>query len=269
MSGNREFHVKFQRAQSHMHNLNAEVTKWLDKSFDTITREEHPNRPGYFIMYVTPDPIPVYLFAVLVGDILHNLRGTLDHLVYALAEEHSGIPLSNDIAKKSEFPIYGDPDGLGVAEMERRMADGFRRKIGAIHPDAQAIIKSLQPYHRGEDYVFDTLWALNELSNIDKHRLLLATKLKLVNGTFRHDKCTNFQLGEWSVPNGIIEGKAEIVTFSGWPIDASKKVHVEFQPVIDIIFTHAGPLNGTPMDFAVKESVKIVANILGRLDPFL
>ena len=119
-----------------MDDLNAEVTKWLDNSFRTLTHEEHPNRPGYFISHVIPEPIPVYLFAVLVGDILHNLRGTLDHLVYALAEKHSGIPLSNDIAQKSEFPIYGDPEGLGVAEIERRRADGFRQKIGAIHPDA-------------------------------------------------------------------------------------------------------------------------------------
>ena len=127
----------------------------------------------------------------------------------------------------------------------------------------------MQPYHRGKKYIYEPLWVLNELSNIDKHRLLLATNMKLITGMFRHDKCRNFELGEMEVPYGIIEGKTEIVTFSGWPIDTSKKVHVEFQPVIDIIFTHAGPLNGTAMQLAVTESVKIVANILGRLDPFV
>jgi hypothetical protein len=38
-------------------------------------------------------------------------------------------------------------------------------------PEAIAIIRELQPYKRGASYRQHPLWQLNELGNIDKHRL--------------------------------------------------------------------------------------------------
>lgn len=45
-----------------------------------------------------------------------------------------------------------------------------RNKIGCIHPDAQSIIKGLQPHNRGDKFASDPLWKLHRLNNMDKHR---------------------------------------------------------------------------------------------------
>src|SRR5437867_2464934 len=149
MTNRRDFLFKFRRAQGHLDDLNVKVNGWLNDSFRTITHEKHPNRPGYFIAYATIDTIPIDPLVLLVGDVLHNLRGTLDHLAYTLAKNYSGIPLPDHIAKNSEFPIFGDPRNEGIAGVEKRYASDFFGKIGGIDPLAQAIIKKAQPYQRG------------------------------------------------------------------------------------------------------------------------
>lgn len=43
--------------------------------------------------------------------------------------------------------------------------------------EAKAVVESLQPYHRGENWAIDPLWLLHVLSNIDKHRRPAVTTL--------------------------------------------------------------------------------------------
>ncbi len=60
--------------------------------------------------------------------------------------------------------------------------------IGCIHPDAQTIIKELQPHLRGEkEYVTSPLWQLYRLSNVDKHRLPHATLHASIGGAYFPD----------------------------------------------------------------------------------
>ena len=49
--------------------------------------------------------------------------------------------------------------------------------IRGIDERAQTVIKRLQPYKRGDAFRGDRLWQLNELENVDKHRLPHATTL--------------------------------------------------------------------------------------------
>lgn len=106
---------------------------------------------------------------LIIGDCLHNLRSALDNLVYELALAHIGIDrLTEDCARILEFPIFGD------REMNEREC---RNKIGCIHPDAQATIKCLQPHNRGDEFASDPLWKLQQLNNIDKHRVPHITML--------------------------------------------------------------------------------------------
>ena len=56
--------------------------------------------------------------------------------------------MSRSIAKVSQFPIFKDCDqftGKGIDQ------------IRGIHPDAKAVIKRLQPYHRGEKFAYHRL----------------------------------------------------------------------------------------------------------------
>ena len=269
MATTRDFLYKFRRAQSHLDDLNVKVDKWLKDSFRTITHEKHPDRPGYFIAYVDIDAVPIDPLVLLIGDVLHNLRGTLDHLAYTLAEKYSGLPLSYQVAKDSEFPIFGDARSEGISGVEKRYAAPFVAKIGSIDPLAQAIIKKAQPYQRGNKFASHPLWMLQELSNFDKHRLLLTGAVHTFTAMFPQKKRDNFTLGEAIVKEGYLEGKTEIVTYSGWPTDPSKEMHVELIPVIEVVFRCGSAFDGVSVHLTLLEILKQTATIITDLDNFL
>ena len=86
--------------------------------------------------YASPWTIPLDPFSLLIGEVLHNLRSSFDHLAYALAAKHTQ-PLTEEIVRHSEFPIYGDKYSEGIVAVEKRHAAVLKKKIGGIAPQAQ------------------------------------------------------------------------------------------------------------------------------------
>jgi hypothetical protein len=155
--------LRLQRVLDHAQNLENAIRDWLrDEEPYRITSEDNPAR-GERVDRLEVVQQPPSELSLIIGDALHNLRSALDNLAYDLARAHTGEPLPDDIAAKSEFPIF----------ISRAMTSGeWARKIGGIHPDAQVIIEDLQPFNRlGADASDDLLAVLHNLSNIDKHRL--------------------------------------------------------------------------------------------------
>ncbi|MGC3975610.1 MAG: hypothetical protein QM771_14690 [Nitrospira sp.] len=198
MNSNLEFELKLRRAQHHLKDLDGEITVWLDRNFDTIVHEKDPERGDHFSVYVNIDPIPIDV-PLLVGDILHNMRGTLDHLAYALTERHAGGAITEDVAQKSEFPIFLRNDKWAAQEI--------KRKIGSMAPSAQAIIQSFQPYNAIPPRLpaEDPLWMLHRLSNFDKHRLLLSGALTNFDGIIHPSLCENFTPVSIEIHSGYLE----------------------------------------------------------------
>ena len=154
--------LKLDWASHHLACLDAKVREWTErKPHHYVTNiDRKSDKKLVRIRLLNPPPAE---FRLIIGDCLHNLRSALDSLVYELALAHNGIdPLPEDRAKGLEFPIFGN-----------RMMDAqeCRKKIGCIHPDAQAAIKGLQPYNKGNEFASDPLWKLHRLSNVDKHRV--------------------------------------------------------------------------------------------------
>lgn len=90
-----------------------------------------------------------------VGDAIHNLRATLDNLVWGLGQL-CGEPPGSGIA----FPVCESPE-----EFERR----GRRSLGNhLSRAAVDLVRSLQPFTM-TDPRRHVLWVLNKLSNQDKH----------------------------------------------------------------------------------------------------
>jgi hypothetical protein len=101
-------------------------------------------------------------WALIVGDILHNIRSALDNLAFALVEV-ARIPRVSD-PERGLFPIWPS---------HKEFKDIRERDIGGMAPEAQAIIESLQPYRREDSLHFSRLYLLNELANVDRHRRLV------------------------------------------------------------------------------------------------
>jgi hypothetical protein len=105
---------------------------------------------------VAPVPDEVSLVA---GDVLQNLRSALDHLAYQLYLKGGGAP---GTGRHVSFPIY---------ESKQAYDDNKARRTRGMTQAATAKIESLAPYKGANDL----LWQINELNNIDKHRIILLT----------------------------------------------------------------------------------------------
>jgi hypothetical protein len=109
-----------------------------------------------------PDP----MWGVRIGEIVHNLRSALDHVVWQLA----GCPTHR--SSKTQFPIFETAAGF---------ADRGRKQfLKGVDERAVRIIESEQPFFvRGdgtcEGVDRSPLWHLKQISDVDKHRTLHLT----------------------------------------------------------------------------------------------
>ena len=97
-----------------------------------------------------------------MGEALHQLRSSLDHLAYQLVVAHTTkAPDFN-----SAFPIVGR--GKKVKSKWRTATEVFEDKTSrlkdAIPPTALARIHALQPFQHGAVFDMHPLWLLNELN---------------------------------------------------------------------------------------------------------
>jgi hypothetical protein len=203
--------MKIGRAYKHVMEFDSLVVAHCKRTdlFTATGREDIKN--GRLIVRV--------VFAKLEGDILlslgdfvYNLRSGLDQLAWQLCLSGGGDP-----GRDTMFPIY-ERDGAKSEAM-------FLKRVKDMPPDAVLIIRELQPYKRGADYRKHPLRQLNELGNIDKHRLPAgrSTDTSFYIEPLGYTK-TDFDNGmelNWplSAKGKVkLEGKTPILTF-GDPID--------------------------------------------------
>lgn len=151
--------LKLERARHHLDGLKSEVDRLIEHlNRDGVVRENDPSSGEYVWKINAPAPLADDA-SVIAGDLIHNLRSTLDHVVWSLDPTPVRRPLP-------EFPIYEKPGPGG---------DGFHgsgiQKIWTLPEEAKVLIERLQPYNGGNEPLRD----IHRLDIIDKHRRLLAT----------------------------------------------------------------------------------------------
>lgn len=113
-------------------------------------------------------PIPVVRWGVLIGDVINNLRGALDNLVFALTDANFGPPPNpvphNDQWRDLKFPI------AKTGAFWKKTA--IPKNLWGLRPRQQARLKKLQPFYRRDEANVPRHWlvVLDELWNADKHR---------------------------------------------------------------------------------------------------
>jgi hypothetical protein len=145
--------VKLDRARSHYADLKACQKSFLDSNPYQVgvKRDPKTNRNVYYVTSIKPTPI---LIASISGDLIQNLRSTLDHLAYQLV--HIGTNGAGPF-KNTYFPISED-SGKFTTELPGRTKGMSQAAIN--------MIIALRPYNGGNN----TLWQLHKLSLTDKHR---------------------------------------------------------------------------------------------------
>jgi hypothetical protein len=249
--------LKLDRALQHLQSLEDEMLRWLGRNPYRLIYEFDRERNKKLIRIEVLSPPPSGL-RVIIGDILHNLRSALDTLVHELAVAYIGIdPLPEAFARRLEFPIFGD---------RTMKPHECRTKIGGIHPDAQAIIKELQPYHRAEDFARDPLWLLHRLSNLDPHLTL-----------FRPESISSWTTGQIILSEGIehefgpIED-SNVVTRYPHLDDTGAEINVQFHYTFSVGFSQKPP--NPPTTASAPANLRwthrhIVDEVLPPLVPYL
>ena len=194
--------AKINRAEELRNALDKEIWEFLQDERNRATmRADADAQTGYHILSLQTVP-DLSAFqqrtSVIVGEIVHDLRSTLDHLTWQLACHNTN---ENPLYPRTvQFPIEDRP-----ADFTKRCEE--KGWIGEVAPAHQAVIKRYQPVP-GLNPPSQQFWAryvhelalLRDLSNADKHRVLIEIDLPVTGfhllvrfapgaiGPFEHDR---------------------------------------------------------------------------------
>lgn len=126
---------------------------------ESIVCEPHEDTDEQVWVYRGETPITPIEWSIRVGEILHNLRSALDHLVWQLVLANGQEP-----SRQNAYPIVNDE-----SEWSRN-----KHRLKGVTPRVETIVERLQPYTGGINLPFDVraFGMLHTLCNIDKHRHL-------------------------------------------------------------------------------------------------
>ena len=167
--------AKLDHAKTHLDELQRLVSDYVTRAHELVEEESVDPRKVTLRLRLH-EPIPQVL-SLIVGDIVHNLRSSVDHLAYELARRHVGGDLSPDLEKLPAFPIRASMKAYDSFFRDRREVFGPREEkaLRSIAPG----VSFGRPAHVGvPGWTFeseaknDLLWTLDQLWNIDKHRRL-------------------------------------------------------------------------------------------------
>lgn len=147
--------AKLVRATKQIGELDALFTEFINCQKDVIMFHDDLSlgQRTYYMAEVRPVSLPI---AAQIGDIIHNLRSALDHVVFHMRDIHKAPAI-----KMGSFPITETSTDYYSSK--------YRRRIEDLPQPAIDVIDSFKPYKGGND----TLWRLHSLDIQDKHRLLI------------------------------------------------------------------------------------------------
>ena len=145
---------KVARSGEHFANLEREIQAFIEVDPYRQVVEVDPGNPNQLLHKVKLikgfDDTPI---AELVGDVVSNLRASLDHAIYAVAATQCASP------RKAYFPFSKDVTGL------ENSLSGFCKDVPS---KMYQLLRSFKPYYGGNHL----LCALNSLRNADNHSML-------------------------------------------------------------------------------------------------
>lgn len=167
---------KLVRATEHFQALKAAVLEYSGWNRSVVPEYEASTR-RYLARFKLLKPLP-RRWSLILGDAIHNVRSSLDALVFALASRHSG-PLSSQEAKDVQFVIADNAQEFGKQKA---------RRLGRLSPAAQDLIEAMQPYVPCSWHGGNPLGAIRDLDNTNKHRHLIINKVRIDHGNLYIEK---------------------------------------------------------------------------------
>jgi hypothetical protein len=220
--------LKIERAKKHLRDLEAVVADFRSTDPYHIIKHIDPNTSERVAVRKIKTHPPAE-WGVLIGDIVHNLRTTLDYLICE-AVAFNG----NQVETRHGFPI-------GKTRREFKKAMGH--KVGGAGQNVINLVELMKPYRGGNDVFV----ALSALDIMDKHRMIIPAIVAQADwnifAPFPVDKAGQriaFGIGPSKTSLDPAEDGEEV---GRWPADSPEHYHY-VQPAYDIAFTEPEVVKG-------------------------
>jgi len=232
--------AKLERAREQLQSLQAEFQAFLQTEHHAVDVVFDAETGVKTAVYRIIRHFPIR-WAVIIGEIIHDIRSALDHAIYELTVMEQGHPLDG-----TEFPVFDDePKYFLVNKKGEPVKGGGLYKVRGVNTKAKAIVKDLQPFefrktHAAHEQPIVTL--LHELNIIDKHRTLNLCRQRMQGFGWRAVR--DIHPIEFTMPLGKLE---DGTVLGRWKpaMSPGNEVDMEFHIVIDVAFDNAAPiLNG-------------------------
>jgi hypothetical protein len=150
-------------AHKHLKALEDESLRYFSLNPGEVVTEEEPHSGRIRLRFKEKISVPPEI-PLIIGDVVQNLRSSLDYLVWELV-----LAAKNQPSEKNMFPIC---DTLEAFDEQLK-----RHRLDGVPPEAIGEIKALQPYHYGQKVETAPIRALETFASINKHRRILLTVL--------------------------------------------------------------------------------------------
>lgn len=234
--------LKIKRADQHITALREIIATYTHKIPYKINTDVNLGNGRYGIE-LTLIKDPPNEISIISSEIVHHLRSSLDVLSCSLAKTNGATNISS-----TYFPFAGSRDGFE--------SNSTQKKIKLLSPDHIKIIHSFKPYKGGNDL----LWSLNQLSNTDKHRMIVpiggmspSVNMNLVAkplGTIPH---------KFSIPKAMSPLEKSTVIFI-YP--EGLQFEGDITVLFDITFRNTDPIECQPVITVLNELSSLVKRIV-------
>ena len=149
--------AKLQRAQDQIEQLACDVRESCNTLQGLFSEELRPDVGDRIWIFRGDTPVVPIEYSVRLGEIVYNLRSSLDQLIWQLVNANYRIP-----SHRNEFPVFDD---------ELRFNKAEKTKLAGISLRCLAKIKEMQPFRKNDKW--SALKTVHSLCNMDKHRSVI------------------------------------------------------------------------------------------------
>ncbi len=245
--------LKIERAKEHVDYLDLHISRFLaGQPYRFPVKNDVESGQQIHYVEFTQD-IP-HVITLTFGDALNNLRASLDYLAWELVGAKGGTQ-----SPRTKFPIYECWN-----DAQKAIKHGAVDKVG---PEVEKLIRSVQPDQAG----YELLAPLCKLNNIDKHRTLLMTFIRV--GIVEH----GIRFGGVAIPTmkftgsdarwrELKSGDVFLVLSEIPPADREYQPYIK--PAFEISFSEAeSGCKPRPVGQFVRDLIDTVAKIAGLFEP--
>jgi len=193
------------RQHTYFYTLQKEVAKVIEGKTEDVRAGVDPETGREFIQFQGAKDLGLHL-GLIVGDVVHNLRTALDHLVHQLAVLNGTPPF--DVNRSRQFPVSVKE----AAYLRKSRGRTYRdRCLIGVKEEHRKRIDAVQPYHYGEKASRNSLALLSEVDNADKHRVINTTVagLRWPDGTEMRPGGGPLQIGGFTISGGAFQSPEE------------------------------------------------------------